>query len=53
MGFASAYTWLGHSRKLAIEDRKKLYLEYLKPLIEKYEQTEFDELPPNKLWHLK
>jgi hypothetical protein len=53
MGFASAYTWLGHSRKLTIEDRKKLYLEYLKPLIEKYEQTEFDELPPNKLWHLK
>ena len=53
MGFASAYTWLGHSRKLAIEDRKKLYLEYLKPLIEKYEQAEFDELTPNKLWHLK
>ena len=53
MGFASAYTWLGHSRKLNIEDRKKLYLEYLKPLIEKYEQAEFDELPENKLWHLK
>jgi hypothetical protein len=53
MGFASAYIWLGHSRKLNIEDRKKLYLEYLKPLIEKYEQVEFDELPPNKLWHLK
>lgn len=53
MGFASAYTWLGHSRKLNIEDRKKLYLEYLKPLIEKYEQDEFDALPPNKLWHLK
>ena len=53
MGFASAYTWLGHSRKLNIEDRKKLYLEYLKPLIEKYEQAEFNELPENKLWHLK
>ena len=53
MGFASAYTWLGHSRKLNIEDRKKLYLEYLKPLIEKYEHAEFNELPENKLWHLK
>ena len=53
MGFASAYTWLGHSRKLNIEDRKKLYLEYLKPLIEKYEQAEFNELPENKLCHLK
>ena len=53
MGFASAYTWLGHSRKLNIEDRKKLYLEYLKPLIEKYEPAEFNELPENKLWHLK
>jgi hypothetical protein len=53
MGFASAYTWLGHSRKLSLEDRKKLNAEYLMPLILKYEKEEFDALPENKLWHLK
>jgi len=53
MGFASAYTWLGHSRKLTLEDRKKLNNEYLMPLILKYEKEEFDALPENKLWHLK
>jgi hypothetical protein len=53
MGFASAYTWLGHSRKLTLEDRKKLNAEYLMPLILKYEKEEFDALPENKLWHLK
>jgi hypothetical protein len=53
MGFASAYTWLGHSRKLTLEDRKKLNAEYLMPLIMKYEKEEFDALPENKLWHLK
>lgn len=53
MGFVSAYTWLGHSRKLSLEDRKKLNDEYLMPLILKYEKEEFEQLPENKLWHLK
>ena len=53
MGFVSGYTWLGHSRKLSIDDKKKLNEEYLMPLILKYEKSEFEELPESKLWHLK
>jgi hypothetical protein len=51
MGFVSAYTWLGHSRKLNLDARKKLCEEYLIPLIMKYEKQEWDELPENKKWY--
>ena len=53
MGFVSAYTWLGHSRKLSLEARKKLHEEYLMPLILKDEKEEWEALPPNKIWHTK
>ena len=52
VGFIAAYTWLGHSRKMN-EAKRKESVEYLIPLIQKFEPNEWEELPKNKKWHLK
>ena len=52
MGFISAYSWLGHSRKINNIERKKC-AEHLIELSENFEKAELERFPEEKKWHLK
>ena len=51
-GFAAAYTWLGLSRKISLENRKEM-AEYLVEKMEQFEPEEWANMPDAKKWHLK
>lgn len=51
-GFAAAYSWLGLSRKISLENRKEM-AEYLVEKMEQFEPEEWANMPDAKKWHLK